>query len=82
MVRVDKQISRNFKKGKKGVKKALGKKGTKALNMVVKKSVNTGRKAVKNVARSQGQVRALEKALPKDLKKAVAKQGRKIKYTI
>ena len=82
MVRVDKEISRNLKKGKRGVKKALGKQGTKALNTVVKKTVNTGRRAVKGVARSQAQVRALEKALPKDMKKSITKAGRKIKYTI
>ena len=82
MVRIDKKISRGAKKVKKGVKKTLGKQGTRALNQVVKKSVNTGRKAVKNVVRSNEKIRMAEKALPGDIKKSITKAGRKIKYTI
>ena len=82
MVRLDKKISRGAKRMKKGVKSALGKQGTKALNTVVKKGVNTGRKAVKGVVRTNQQARQLEKAIPMGIKQAVKKEGRKIKYTI
>ena len=82
MVRVDKMVSRNLKKGKKGVKKVLGKKGTKATNVLIKKGVNTGRKMAKSALRSNAQIAQAEKMVPKGIKRQVKKEGRKIKYTI
>jgi hypothetical protein len=71
-----------LKKVKRKVKKALGKKAVKATNVLVKKGVNTGRKMAKSALRSNAQIAQAEKMVPKGIKRAVKKEGRKIKYTI
>ena len=59
------------------VKKAVGAKGSRAINQVVKKGVNTGRKMIKKKVMKDDRAKKISKAIPQPLKKLAKAKSRK-----